>query len=312
MKFMKSPLLKRIYGSRTIFILFIFSCITGLVRGQNFDSIEIKTTKLTNSVYMLEGSGGNIGLCTGNDGVFVIDDQFAPLTKKILAAIAKVTDKPVQFVINTHWHFDHTGGNENLGKEGAIIVSQENSRRRMQADQLLGSPPKKQAAYSPAGLPKITFTESMKFYYNDETIQIFHIADAHTDGDAIIYFEKSNVVHMGDVFVRYGFPFIDEPNGGDVNGMITTIDSVLKRINVNTVIIPGHGQLSKKQDLEDYNMMLRTIRDRVKIEMDKGKTLDQIVASDPTKGFEKKGMGVNEFVKVIYDSILRSKKSERK
>jgi glyoxylase-like metal-dependent hydrolase (beta-lactamase superfamily II) len=283
-----------------------------LLQAQNFDSIEIKTTKLTNSIYMMEGSGGNIGLCTGPDGAFIIDDQFAPLTAKILKAIAKVTDKPVQFVINTHWHFDHSGGNENLGKEGAIIVSQENSRRRMQADQFLGSPQQKQTAYSSAGLPKITFAESMNFYYNDETIRVFHIADAHTDGDAIIYFEKSNVVHMGDVFVRYGLPFIDEPNGGNVNGMITTIDSVLKRINANTTIIPGHGQLSKKQDLEDYNKMLKTIRDRVKTQIDKGKTFDQIVDSDPTKGFEKRGVDVKEFVKVVYDSILKSGKNKRK
>ncbi len=309
---MKSSFLKTTIRFHTIRFLYIFSCITGSVQAQNFDSIEIKTTKLTNSIYMLEGSGGNIGLCTGNDGAFIIDDQFAPLTTKIVAAIAKVTDKSVQFVINTHWHFDHTGGNENLGKEGAIIVSQENSRRRMQADQFLGSPPKKQAAYSSTGLPKITFAEAMNFYYNDETIRVFHIADAHTDGDAIIYFEKSNVVHMGDVFVRYGLPFIDEPNGGNVNGIITTIDSVLKRINDNTTNIPGHGQLSKKQDLEDYNDMLRTIRDSVKTQMDKGKTFDQIVAADPTKDFEKKGMGVKEFVRVVYDSILRSEKNKRK
>lgn len=309
---MKSPFLMKILLSHRIHLLYILSCLAGLVQAQNFDTIEIKTTKLTNSIYMLEGSGGNIGLCTGNDGAFIIDDQFAPLTKKIVSAIAKVTDKPVQFVINTHWHYDHTGGNENLGKEGAIIVSQENSRRRMQADQFLGSPPQKQAAYSSDGLPKITFAESMNFYYNDETIRVFHIADAHTDGDAIIYFEKSNVVHMGDVFVRYGLPFIDESNGGNVNGMIATIDTVLKRINANTMIIPGHGQLSKKQDLEDYNNMLRTIRDRVNSQMDKGKTLDQIIASDPIKDFEKKGMGVKEFVKTVYDSILKSRNNIHK
>ena len=257
---------------------------------------------------MLEGSGGNIGLCIGNDGAFIIDDQFAPLTPKIKAAIGKLTDKPVQFVINTHWHFDHTGGNENFGTGGSIIVSQENSRRRMQADQFLGSPAQKQAAYSSAGLPKITFTQSMTFYYNGETIQVFHIANAHTDGDAIIYFEKSNIAHMGDVFVRYGFPFIDEPNGGNVNGMIETIDSVINLVNANTVIIPGHGQLSKKEDLINYNNMLKTVRDRVKKQMDEGKTMEQIIATDPMGGFEKRGVGVNEFVKVVYDSILKSKK----
>jgi cyclase len=291
-------------------------CVASLIamslHAQNFDSVEIKTTRITNSVYLLEGAGGNIGLCIGKDGAFIVDDQFAPLTPKIKAAIAKLTDKPVQFVINTHFHFDHTGGNENLGKEGSIIVSQENSRKRMQVDQFIGPSKEKQAAYTPAGLPKITFTESMNFYYNDERIQVFHISDAHTDGDAIIFFEQSNVVHMGDVFVRYGFPFIDEPNGGNVNGMINTIDSVIRRIDANTTIIPGHGQLSKKQDLVDYNIMLTTIRDRVKLQMDQGKTLDQIFATDPTKGFDKKSTDVNEFVKVVYDSILKSKTSKHK
>jgi glyoxylase-like metal-dependent hydrolase (beta-lactamase superfamily II) len=142
---------------------------------------------------MLEGAGaGNIGVCTGKDGTFIIDDQFAPLSERITAAIAKLTDKPVQFVINTHWHGDHSGGNENFGGQGAIIVSQENSRKRMTADQFLGLPPHKQEVYPSAGLPKITFTTSMSFYYNDETIRIFHLTNAHTDGDAIIYFEKSN------------------------------------------------------------------------------------------------------------------------
>lgn len=276
---------------------------------QNFDSVQIQSTRLTASVYMLEGrGGGNIGLCIGNEGSFLIDDQYAPLTEKIKKAVAQLTDKPVQFIINTHWHGDHSGGNENFGGEGAIIVSQENSRRRMQADQFFGFPPHTQAAYPASGLPKITFTKSMTFYYNGETIQIFHITNAHTDGDAIIYFERSNVVHMGDVFVRYGFPLIDEPNGGNINGMIETIDSVITLVNENTIIVPGHGALSKKPDLVTYNNMLRTVRDRVKKQMEEGRTLNEIIIADPMNGFEKKGIGVKDFVTIVYNSILKSKK----
>jgi cyclase len=275
---------------------------------QNFDTVQVKSTKLTESVYMLEGSGGNIGVCVGIDGTFMIDDQFAPLTEKIKTAIAKLTNKPVQFIINTHWHGDHSGGNENFGGEGVIIVSQENSRKRMQVDQFLGLPPHPQAAYSSVGLPKITFTQSMNFYYNGETIQIYHISDAHTDGDAIIYFQQSDVIHMGDVFVRYGFPFIDEPNGGNINGMIETIDTVINRISDKTKIIPGHGQLSSKKDLVDYNNMLRAIRDVVKKQINEGKTMEQIIAADPLTGLVRKGSNISDIVKVVYNSVLKSKK----
>ena len=181
---------------------------------QDFDAIKIKTKKLSESIYMLEGSGGNIGVCIGEDGTFIIDDQFAPLTEKITAAIGKITPKPGQFLINTHWHFDHTDGNENFGSAGAIIVSHENSRKRMARDEVVALVGTEQKAYSRDGLPKITFKESMSFHYNGETINIFHIGRAHTDGDAIVHFVESNVLHMGDVFVRYVFPFIDEPNGG--------------------------------------------------------------------------------------------------
>lgn len=277
-------------------------------QNENFDSVQIKTTKLTESVYMMEGSGGNIGVCIGTDGTFMIDDQFAPLTKKIKAAIAKITDKPVQFLINTHFHGDHSGGNENFGGEGTIIVSQENSRQRMEADRFFGNPPKNQIADAPKILPKITFTQSMNFYYNGETIRVFHLGEAHTDGDAIIYFKKSDVLHMGDVFVRYGFPYIDEPRGGNINGMIETIDTVLSQITDATKIIPGHGGMAVKKDMVEYNNMLKTIRDRVKKLVDEGKTLEQITATNPLSGFEQRGISAKDFIKVVYDSVLKSKK----
>ena len=273
---------------------------------QDFDAIKIKTKKLSESIYMLEGSGGNIGVCIGEDGTFIIDDQFAPLTEKITAAIGKITPKPVQFLINTHWHFDHTDGNENFGSAGAIIVSQENSRKRMARDEVVALVGTEQKAYSRDGLPKITFKESMSFHYNGETINIFHIGRAHTDGDAIVHFVESNVLHMGDVFVRYVFPFIDEPNGGNINGMIETLDKAAELANNQTQIIPGHGQVSNRKDLLDYRKMLVTIRDRIKIQVEKGKTLKQIIASNPTQDYEGSDfVAKDDFVKIVYDSIKK-------
>lgn len=255
---------------------------------------------------MLEGSGGNIGVCIGEDGTFIIDDQFAPLTEKITAAIGKITPKPVQFLINTHWHFDHTDGNENFGSAGAIIVSHQNSRKRMARDEVVALVGTEQKAYSRDGLPKITFKESMSFHYNGETINIFHIGRAHTDGDAIVHFVESNVLHMGDVFVRYVFPFIDEPNGGNINGMIKTLDKAAELANNQTQIIPGHGQVSNKKDLLDYRKMLVTIRDRIKIQVEKDKTLKQIIASNPTQGYEGSDfVAKDDFVKIVYDSIKK-------
>ena len=212
----------------------------------------------------------------------------------------------IQFLINTHWHFDHTDGNENFGSAGAIIVSHQNSRKRMARDEVVVLVDTEQKAYSRDGLPKITFKESMSFHYNGETINIFHIGPAHTDGDAIVHFVESNVLHMGDVFVRYVFPFIDEPNGGNINGMIKTLDKAAELANNQTQIIPGHGQVSNKKDLLDYRKMLVTIRDRIKIQVEKDKTLKQIIASNPTQGYEGSDfVAKDDFVKIVYDSIKK-------
>ncbi len=280
-----------------------------LVSGaQDFDAVEIKTTKLSDSIYMLEGSGGNIGVCIGEDGTFIVDDQFAPLTKKITVAIGNLPPKPVQFVVNTHWHFDHTDGNENFGKAGAFIVSHENSRERMANDQLIALFGREMKAYPQEALPKITFRKSMSFHYNGETINIFHVGRAHTDGDAIVHFVESNVLHMGDVFVRYVFPFIDEPNGGNVNGLIRTLDKAADLADGETQIIPGHGPLSTKQDLLDFRQMLTKIRDRVKVKVREGKTLEEIIASDPTRGYKATGSVTKDaFVKIVYDSLKKPK-----
>ena len=270
---------------------------------EDFSATEIRTTRLSGSIYMLEGSGGNIGVCIGKDGTFIVDDQFAPLTDKITAAIAQLTNQPVEFVINTHWHYDHTDGNEHFGEAGAVIVSHENSRRRMETDQFLELFDRAQPAYSAAGLPKITFSRSMSFYLNGESIDVFHRGAAHTDGDAVIYFRTSNIVHSGDVFVRYGFPYIDQPNGGSIEGMIRTVDYVASITDADTKFIPGHGQLSTRDDLLAYGAMLRTIRDRVQALMNQGRSLDQVIAANPTAGYEERGTARADFVKIVYDSL---------
>ncbi|MBT8487910.1 MAG: MBL fold metallo-hydrolase, partial [Gemmatimonadetes bacterium] len=181
------------------------------------ENVQIRTQQVADGVYMLMGQGGNIGVSVGDDGVFIIDDQFAPLTDKILAAIAAITDEPVRFVFNTHWHGDHTGGNENMGEAGALIVAHDNVRERMSTEQVLeriGRPVSTTPA-SPAGaLPVITFSEDVSFHINGGQLHAFHVSNAHTDGDAIVHFVSANVVHMGDTFFRDRFPFIDTASGG--------------------------------------------------------------------------------------------------
>jgi glyoxylase-like metal-dependent hydrolase (beta-lactamase superfamily II) len=270
----------------------------------NFDTVVIKTTKITNSVYMLEGSGGNIGVLIGNDGVILVDDQFGPLSEKIKNAIKAISDKPIRFVINTHYHGDHVGGNVNFGGEGAIIVAHENVRKRLSTDQFLATSKVEQKATAYEGLPKITFTESVTLNLNGETVQVIHVKNAHTDGDAIIYFKEANVIHGGDVFVRYGLPFIDQENGGSIDGMIGGADRIMTSANDKTVIIPGHGALATKKDVLEYKNMLQTVRGRVMDGIKKKQSLDQIIASDPGRGytavFDKAA-----FVNTVYKSLKK-------
>ncbi|NNF13193.1 MAG: MBL fold metallo-hydrolase [Gemmatimonadetes bacterium] len=250
------------------------------------ENVQIRTQQVADGVYMLMGQGGNIGVSVGDDGVFIIDDQFAPLTDKILAAIAAITDEPVRFVFNTHWHGDHTGGNENMGEAGALIVAHDNVRERMSTEQVLeriGRPVSTTPA-SPAGaLPVITFSEDVSFHINGGQLHAFHVSNAHTDGDAIVHLVEANVVHMGDTFFRGRFPFIDTASGGSIDGLIDAVGDALAVMDPDTRIIPGHGDLSSRSDLQEYGDALKAMRGAVASLMTRGLSLAQIQAQRPIR-----------------------------
>jgi glyoxylase-like metal-dependent hydrolase (beta-lactamase superfamily II) len=274
---------------------------------QDFSGVEIGVQELRGSVRMLTGAGGNLGVSSGEDGVFLIDDQFAPLSDKIRAAIATFSEEPVRFVLNTHWHGDHTGGNESFGKSGAVIVAHENVRKRMSAEQFMETFQRKVPAAPKDALPIVTFTESVKFHLNGDTIHVKHVDPAHTDGDSIVFFEKANVLHTGDLFFNGRYPFIDLSSGGSVDGVIAAADTAIALCDDETKIIPGHGELATKADYQAYRDVLKQIRDRVKKLIDEGKTQDEVLAAKPTAEWDETwGVGFmrpNVFVSIVYDSL---------
>ena len=243
--------------------------LPSLAMTQDFADVQITTILVRDNIYMLQGiggsSGGNIGVSIGDDGTFIIDDKFAPLVDKIEAAIAELTDKPVTFVANSHFHYDHTDGNENFGRAGAYIVAHDNSRRRMESTQVLSNG-YVQEAYEDVGMPKITFFDTMRFYFNGDTIDLVNSGAGHTDGDIQIYFREDNVIHTGDLFVRYAdgnLPFIDHNIGGSLDGMIDALSNLASLIDNDTIIIPGHGPLLSRTDLLEFSDMLVVIRGKL-------------------------------------------------
>jgi glyoxylase-like metal-dependent hydrolase (beta-lactamase superfamily II) len=271
---------------------------------QNFDTVQVKVTRVAGQVYMLEGSGGNIGLIVGDDATFVVDDQFAPLTPKILAAIRTVTPQPVRFVVNTHWHFDHTGGNENVGKEGALIFAHENVRRRMSTGQFIEALNRTEPAAPHGALPVVTFTDTISFHLNGDSIVVFHVAPAHTDGDAVIRFTKTNVVHSGDLFVSDRFPFVDRSSGGSIHGIISAAERMLAVTHAQSKIIPGHGPLSDRARLQAYHDMLVVMRDRMRKEIAAKHTVEQVLASKITAEYDKDWPnGRERFLRILHQEL---------
>jgi len=293
---------------KLLFLASLFAVVAGLALSQqDFSKVEIETIEVAPSVHMLVGSGGNIGISTGSDGILVIDDQYAPLTEKILAAIKAISDRPVDFVVNTHWHGDHTGGNENMGKAGAVIVAHRNVRARMSTEQFSSFFNRTTPPSPPGALPVVTFAEDVSFHFNGDELHVFHVEPAHTDGDSVVHWRSTNVFHMGDLFFNGGYPYIDLGSGGSADGIIAAANRVLELANDESKIIPGHGELSNKKELTAYRDMMVEVRSRISEHVTAGKSLEQVLAAKPTQDLDAQwGTGFikgNQITEFVYRSL---------
>jgi glyoxylase-like metal-dependent hydrolase (beta-lactamase superfamily II) len=287
--------------------------VAGLLPGaaaaqeEDFSQVQIQSEKLADNLYMLVGRGGNLAVSIGKDGAFLVDDQYAPLSEKILAAIRALTPEPVRFVVNTHWHGDHTGGNENLGRTGALIVAHENVRARMSVEQFNATFGWKTPPSPAEALPIVTFADAVTFHWNGETIRAYHVAPAHTDGDAVIEFVGAGVVHMGDVFFNGTYPFIDTSSGGRIDGVIEAVDHVMEHANDSVRLVPGHGPVAGKAELEVYRDVLTTARGRIAKLKAEGMTRDQVIAAKPMAAYDEKWGGgfikPDVFAGLVFDSL---------
>ncbi len=295
---------------RKNFAMIFLVSITSLTFAQDrdFSKVEMKVTKVSGNVYMLEGAGGNIGALVGAEGIVIVDDQYAPLADKIRAALKSITNQPVRYVINTHWHFDHTGGNEPFSKTSTIIA-QENVRKRLQTGGVAGNGAsvRFEVEKSPiSALPIITFEHDVSLHLNGESIRALHYPSGHTDGDSIIVFENSNVVHMGDDFVRYGFPFIDIDSGGSIKGMINAIQQSIKDLPADVKVIPGHGAIASLDDVRKYLKMLQDTMAVVQKALAEKKTLDQMKKEkllEPWKEYSGDFINADAFLETLYNSL---------
>jgi cyclase len=278
---------------------------------QNFDTVRIRPQKVAEHIYLLKGSGGNIGVLTGPEGVVMIDDQFAPLSERITAAIKTLDSGPVRFLINSHIHGDHSGGNDNFAKAGATIVAHDRVRERMMKESVNPRlnrtfPPREKIAW-----PVVTFDNKINFHLNDEDIELLHFDPGHTDGDVIIHFKKANVYHTGDAFVRTGYPYIDGSNGGTLDGYISTLAKLLTILDGNSKVIPGHGNLGTRADVKAVHDMLIDIRDQVAAALKSGKKVEDVTNMNITAKYDAQwGAGFikgKDFVLVVAESLQSRK-----
>ena len=290
-----------------LFALLVISLIETRAYAQDFSKVEIKVTKVAGNVYMLEGSGGNIGVSVGPDGILIVDDQFAPLADKIKAALRTLGDGKLKFILNTHYHGDHTGGNEIFGHD-ALIIAQTNVRKRLSTEQVSRffkrtTPPSPKDA-----LPVVTFDQSVSVFFNGEEIKVIHFPHGHTDGDSVIFFTGSNVVHMGDDFFAGRFPVVDLEAGGDVEGLAKNVGDIVSRLPPGVKIIPGHGPLSDVEGLKQFHRMLVETTGIVRKKMKAGKTLEQIKAEGLPEEWKSWGTGyikTDVWLQLIYNSLSK-------
>jgi len=279
---------------------------------QDFAAARIETHRLTPNLFMLEliGEGaGNIALSTGADGAVLVDTQFAPLNAKILAAVKAAGGSDVKYVINTHWHGDHTGGNEPLGKAGAVIIAHDNVLTRMSSEQFMAAFDQRVPPAPAVARPVVTFPSRTTFHLNGEVVQVVHVLNAHTDGDSIVHFTNANVIHTGDTYMKDVYPFIDVSSGGSIDGFIASADAVLSRANATTKIIPGHGALASKADLQRFHDMLVSVRGKIQALIDQGMSENEVVAAKPTAEFDAAWgqgfMNPENFTRFSYQSLKK-------
>lgn len=286
-----------------LLVLLVFAA-TGHAQ-TDFSKVQMKATKVAGNVYMLEGAGGNIGVSVGDDGLLIIDDQFAPLADKIRAALKGIADKKLKFILNTHWHGDHTGGNVAFGPE-ATIIAHDNVRKRLATEQKSTVFNTTTPASPKEALPVITFDQSLSVHFNGEDIRAIHFPHGHTDGDSVVFFSASNVVHLGDDFFAGRFPFVDLESGGSVEGLVKNIGELVNKIPPTAKLIPGHGPISTLDDLKSYHRMLQQTTEIVRQKIAAGKTLDQIKSEGLPDEWKPWGEGfikTDRWVETIYKSL---------
>jgi cyclase len=276
---------------------------------QDFSAVQIQTQQLAPNLFMLIGEGGNIALSTGPDGSVLVDTQYAPLNAKILAAVRAAGGSDVKYVINTHWHGDHSGGNEPLGSAGALIIAHDNVLVRMSTEQFMAAFNQRVPPSPAAALPVVTFPTRTTFHLNGNVVQVVHVENAHTDGDSIVHFTNANVIHTGDTYMKDVYPFIDVGSNGSINGFIASADAVLSRSDANTKIIPGHGALANRADMQRFHDMLVAVRGKIQALIDQGMSEDEVVAAGPTAEFDAAWgqgfMNPENFTRFSYQSLKK-------
>lgn len=289
---------------KKLFTLALLVLSASCMAQQDFSNVEIIPHQLSDNIYYLEGQGGNIGVSIGADGVFIVDDQFAPLSEKILDALESLSSEPLRFVLNTHNHGDHVGGNANMAREGAVIIAHENVRKILAAGFTGGDLSQALTAEQSMSLPIVTFTDSVDLHFNGDSIHVFYNGLGHTSGDAFVFFREDNIIHTGDVFRTTSYPRVDTASGGSFHGIVASYEKLLEVSNTQTRFLPGHGVVSSQADVREQLQMFITIRNRVRNAINQGMNLEQILGAGLTAEYDAQWGDPNEVLPVIYNELI--------